>query len=215
MATSLLGINFFFNICIGTQNRPCVYVTLFGGSWVYGVMPVLRCYRSLYNTNIRILIFVIIPDSFMFSTSRLKFFWRSACMASSISTLNQGKNWRGLWRVRPPWSSGQLLWKNVIMGLGSGLDNSQLNKSLTHSNFRYFTFFGGKYQNSTPLERFNPPWKKFNFYPALNLSPCSFNFNVSNSVDLPCSLYVHFNLTDINPLVPDFFAISANFSAPL
>ena len=43
---------------------------------------------------------------------------------------------------------------------GSVLGNFQLNNSLTHSNFRYFTFSGKNIKIRPPLEKFDPPWKK-------------------------------------------------------
>ena len=47
------------------------------------------------------------------------------------------------------------------------LDNSQLNNSLAHSNFRYFTFSEKEYQNTNFLcKKLTLPGKQFNFYSA-------------------------------------------------
>ena len=51
-------------------------------------------------------------------------------------------------------------------GWGSVLDNFQLNNSLTHSNFRYFTFSGKNVKIRPPWKNLTLPGKKFNFYPG-------------------------------------------------
>ena len=81
----------------------------------------------------------------------------------------QGENWRGVGGFDPPGTVVDPLWKSAKMGAragGSVFDNLQLNNSLTHSNFRYFTISGKNVELRPSLEKFGPSLEKmFNFYP--------------------------------------------------
>ena len=64
----------------------------------------------------------------------------------------------GVW---PPWSSGRPPLEKCQNGAGgSVLGNFQLNNSLTHSNFRYFTFSGKNIKIRPPWKNLTLPGKK-------------------------------------------------------
>ena len=84
--------------------------------------------------------------------------------------MRQGKNWQGEF-VWPPCSSGRAPLEKCQNEAGeSVLDNLQLNNSLTHSNFRYFTFSGENIKIWPPWKNVTLAEKKFNFDPAIRYS---------------------------------------------
>ena len=86
--------------------------------------------------------------------------WNSPFSHKYITVkIDRGGGW-----FDPPGAVVDPLWKSAKMKLGVGLGQFELNNSLTHSNFRYFTF-SGKISKYDSLEKFDPSWKKVQFLP--------------------------------------------------
>ena len=77
---------------------------------------------------------------------------------------------------RPP------LEKYPKMELGSNSDNSQLNNSVTHSNF-VSLHLSGKISKNDTLEKFDPPWKNSLIF-ALNVTRSTPGFPASAQLSI-------------------------------